>query len=65
MFKYFKETVISTLSISPSSSAWPVIFALELNEPVALTPLKSTILPLLITAGVSLQYCHKLPDVFE
>ena len=44
---------------------WPVIFALELNESVALDPLKSTTSPLLSTAGISLQYYHKLPDVFE
>ena len=57
--------VLSTLSILPSSSVWPAIFVLQLNESVALAPLKSTILPSLFTAGISLKYCYKLPDVFE
>ena len=65
LLKYFNGTIISTLSISPSSSVWPVIFALELNESVALASLKLTMLPILITAGISLQYYHKLPHVFE
>ena len=42
-----------------------VIFVLKLNEPVALAPLNSTVSTLLFLAGISLQYCHKLPDVFE
>ena len=42
-----------------------LVFVLKLNESVALAPLKSTILPSLFTAGISIQYCHKLPDVFE
>ena len=65
LLKYFNGTIISKLSISPSSSVWPVIFALKLNESVTLAPLKSTISPLLFTAGIALQYCHKLPDVLE
>ena len=65
MLKYFKGTMISTLSISPSSSVWPVILVSKLNESVALAPLKLTISRLLFTAGLSLQYYHKLPDVFE
>ena len=32
---------------------------------MALAPLKSIILPSLFTAGITLQHCHKLPDVFE
>ena len=63
--KYFNGTVTSILSILPLSPVWPVIFYLKLNESVALAPLNSTILQLLFTAGISLQYCHKLPDVFE
>ena len=51
--------------IIPLSLVWPVIFVLKLNESVALAPSKSAILPLLFTAGISLQYCHRLPDVFE
>ena len=65
LLKYFNQTIILTLSILPLLSVWPVIFILKLNESVALAPLKSTILPLLFTAGIFLQYCHKLPDVFE
>ena len=38
---------------------------LLLNESAALAPLNSTILPLLFTSSISLQYCCKLPDVFE
>ena len=34
---------------------------MKLNESVALVPLT----PLLFTAGISLQYFHKLPDTFE
>ena len=30
-----------------------------------MAPLKSVKLPLLFTVGISLQYYHKLPDVFE
>ena len=51
--------------IIPSSLVWPVIFVLKLSESVTLPSLKSTILPSLFTAGISLQYCYKLPDVFE
>ena len=65
LLNYFNGTIISTLFISPSSSVWPVIFALKLNELVALAPLKPTISPLLFTAGISLQYCHKLPNNYR
>ena len=51
--------------MSPSSLVLPVIFALKLNESVALAPLKITISPALFTAGISLQYYHRLPSVFE
>ena len=62
--KYFNGTIIST-SFVPSFSVWPVIFSLKLNERVRLASPKSSISPLLFTADISLQYCHKLPDVFE
>ena len=71
LLKYFNGTIISTstlpaiLPLLLSAAVWPVIFVLKLNESVALAPLKSTILPSLFTAGISLQYYHKLPDVFE
>ena len=42
-----------------------LVFNLKLNESVALAPLKSTILPSLFTAGISIQYCHQFPNVFE
>ena len=64
LLEYFNRTIITTLSISPSSSVWLVIFALKLNESVALPTLKLTILPLLFATGISLKYCHKLPDNF-
>ena len=65
LLKYFNATITSTLSILPLLSVWPVIFYLKLNESVALAPLKSTISPLLFSVDISMQYCHKLPDVFE
>ena len=64
LLKYFNGTIISTLII-PLSLVWPVIFVLKLNESVAIAPLKSAISPSSSTAGISLQYCHRLPDVFE
>ena len=65
LLKYFNETIISKLSVLPLSPVWTVIFVLKLNKSVALAPLKATILPALSPAGISLQYSHKLPDVFE
>ena len=65
LLNYFNGIIISTLSYSWSLSVWIVIFALELNESVTLAPLKLKISPILFTAGISLQYCHKLLDVFE
>ena len=64
LLRYFNGA-ISSISIHLLLSVWPVIFVLKLNESVALAPLKSAILPLLSTAGISLQYCHRLPDVSE
>ena len=64
MLEYFNVTIISTF-ILPLLLVWTVIFVLKLNEPVAFAPLKSTISPLLFTAGIYLPYCHQLPDVFE
>ena len=63
--KWLNGTIVSTPSIPPLFPVCPVIFALTLNESVALAPLSSTILPLSFTAGISLQYYHKLPDVLE
>ena len=51
--------------MSPSSLVVPITFDLKLSESVFLAPLKITISPSLFTAGISLQYCYKLPDVFE
>ena len=65
LLNYFNGTVISTPFISPSSLVWPVIFVLNVNESVVLVLVKSKILPALFMAGISLQYCYKLPDVFE
>ena len=50
----------------PLLSVGPVNFTLRLNEAVvALASLKSIISPSSFTAGTSLQYWHKIPDVFE
>ena len=43
----------------------PIMTDLKLNESVSLAPLEATISTLSSTAGISLQYCHKLPDVFD
>ena len=51
--------------MSPSSLVVPIIFDLKLSESALLAPLIITTSPILFTAGVSLQYCHKLPDVFD
>ena len=51
--------------MSPSSSVVAIIFDLKLSESVALAPLKLTISPSLFIAGISLQHCHRFPDVFE
>ena len=64
LLKYFSGTNISTFFV-PLSPVWPVIFASKLNESVRLFSAKLTIALLLSTAGISLQYCHKLPDFFE
>ena len=58
LLKHFNGTIVSTLSILSLLPVCPVIFALKLNESVVLAPLNSTILPLLFTAGISLQYSH-------
>ena len=64
LLKFFNGTIPSTSFISPWSLVWPVIFVSKLIGSVALVPSKSTIAPLLFISGISLQYCHKLPDVF-
>ena len=44
----------------------PVVISFDLNESiVALSAVKSTILSLASQADLSLQYCHKIPDIFE
>ena len=71
LFTYFNGTIISTstlpviLALLLLAVVWPVIFVLKLNEAVVLAPLKLAISSLSFTAGLSLQYCHKLPDVFQ
>ena len=47
LLKYFNGTIISTFII-PLLSVWPVNFVSKSNESVALAPLKSTILPIVI-----------------
>ena len=71
LLRYFSGTIISTSTLPAilpsllSAAVWPVVFVLNLNESFSLAPLKLTILPSSSTAGISLQYCHKLPDVFD
>ena len=50
LFKYFNGAIISTPSILHLFPVRPVIFAVKLNESVALAPLNSTIKTLLFTA---------------
>ena len=64
LLKHFNGAIIST-SFVLLSSDWPVIFSLKLNESVTLVALKATGMPLQFTAGLSLQYYHKLPGFFE
>ena len=47
----------------PLLSIKSVTFYLNLNA--ALLPRKLTAAPALVKVGLSLYYCHKLPDVFE
>ena len=56
--------IIST-SFVPVSSVSPVISAVKLNGSVSLEPLNSKTSPLSFAAGISLQYCYKVPNVFE
>ena len=61
----FNGTVTSKLFV-PSLPVLLVILTLNSNDSVLLPPSESTIfLLLLFKPGPSLQYCHKLPDVFE
>ena len=55
LLKYLNGTAISTSSVLTSTGVLPVIFALNLNDS------EST----MVATGSSLQYCHKLPNVFE
>ena len=55
ILKYFSSTAISTFFVLPSAGIFPVIHILDLNNS-----------EFSIRSAVSfLQYCHKLPDVFE
>ena len=65
LLKYFSGTIISTFFV-PLFPVLPVIFNLKLNESVRLSSVNSVItsLALAFQAGISLQYCHKLPVVF-
>ena len=65
LLKYFSGIIISTFSMCLSSLVLPIIFDVKLNESVSLVPSKIKILPSSFTAGISLQYCLKLSDVFE
>ena len=61
----FNGTVTSNF-FAPSLPVLLIILTLNSNDSVLLPPSESTIfLLLLFKPGPSLQYCHKLPDVFE
>ena len=66
LLRYFNGIIIS-ISFVPFLPDSLFIFSLILNKLlVTLAALNSTILPLAtFIAGISLQYCHKIPDVFE
>ena len=55
LLKYLNGTAISTSSVLTSTGVLPVIFALNLNDSESA----------MVAFGSSLQYCHKLPNVFE
>ena len=55
LLKYLNGTAISTSSVLTSTGVLPVIFALNLNDSESA----------MVAIGSSLQYCHKLPNVFE
>ena len=63
LLQYFNGTIIST-SFVPPFPVSSVIFALNLNESVVLSSEKIVISSLAFRAGISLQYCYKLPVVF-
>ena len=69
LLRYFSGTIISTstlpaiLPLLLLAVVLRIIFDLKLSVSVSLTPLK-LIFPSSSTAAISLQYCHRLPDVF-
>ena len=63
LLKCFSGTIIST-SFVPLFPVRPVIFTLKLNESVVLPSAKIITSSLAFKAGISLQYCYKLPVVF-
>ena len=65
LLRYLHGIIIST-SFVEFLFVWPFIFSLTLNESViALATVKSTVALSLFIAGWSLQFYHKIPDVFE
>ena len=55
LLKCFNATAISTSFVLPAVGIFPVILTLNLNHSDCV----------ILTFGSSLQYCHKLSDVFE
>ena len=65
LLRYFNGTIIWTFFV-PLTPVWPVTFALILNaSAIELATEKSIIVLLSAKSCSSLQYCHKVPDVFE
>ena len=55
LLKYFNGTIILTFFVLPVAGVFPVTFILDLSDSDYV----------MLSFGSSLQYCHKLPDVFE
>ena len=64
LLKFFHGTIISIFFV-PQASILPVTFILNLNETLLLLTGKLVISPPTFTDDSSLQYFHKLSDVFE
>ena len=55
VLKYFNGTIISRSFVLPSAGVFLVIFTLDLNDSGSSK----------LIFGFPMQYCHKLPGVFE
>ena len=55
LLKYFNDTIIWTSFVLPAAGAFPAIFTLDLNDSESA----------MLSLSSSLQYYHKIPNVFE